>query len=151
MPKIKNRKPWKLSARERRGIILLIPLLAVLAWILYSAARPRFDGTAELIGDRMAENVADAASVSRGSGNGKGEAREAEFRPTEFDPNTVTYEQMKGMGLEGNIAASLVRWREYGKVFNIPEDFALVNGMTDSIYGIFKPYIRISEEYKINF
>ena len=145
----KEGKSWKFSARERRGILMLIPLLAVLGWILYSAAKPRFDGTAEIVGDAIAETTGAPGSHSDSALQGEQGTQTGTFRMAVFDPNTVTYEEMRGMGLDGNIAASLVRWREYGKVFNIPEDFALVNGMSDSVYAVFKPYIRISEEYKI--
>ena len=145
----KGGRQWKFSARERRGILMLIPLLVVLGWILYSAAKPRFDGTAEIVGDRIAETANGSGSNPENPRQEKTGTPEEILTPAAFDPNTVTYEEMRRMGLDGNIAASLVRWREYGKIFNIPEDFALVNGMTDSVYAVFKPYIRISEKYKI--
>lgn len=130
--------------RERRALLLLIPLMAVLAWILYSAGRSHFDGSAEVIGDGFVQREAGTAGQESGD-----TVPEPAFAPEEFDPNTVTYEELRAMGLASNAAASLIRSRERGKVFQIPEDFATGYGITDSIYAVFKPYIRIGEEYRI--
>lgn len=64
-----------------------------------------------------------------------------------FDPNEAGYEDLRRSGLPPEIAAGIVRWRRYGKVYRIEEDLALVTGMNDSIYAGIKPYIVISERY----
>lgn len=138
----KNRNRWKFTARERRGVLLLIPLLAALGWILWATGRSHFDGSAEVVGNALAES---------GGGN-RAQSGTAAAKPGhslfEFDPNTVTYEELREMGVEKNIAASLVRSRERGKVFQIPEDFATSYGISDSMYAVFKPFIRIGGEYR---
>ena len=43
----------------------------------------------------------------------------------------------------------LLKYRAAGKVFRIPEDVATCYGMTDSVYFILEPYIRIGREYAL--
>ncbi len=65
-----------------------------------------------------------------------------------FDPNTVTYEELRRLGFTPRLAASLLKYRTAGKVFRIPEDLAACYGMTDSIYAALAPWIVIGEEYR---
>ena len=64
-----------------------------------------------------------------------------------FDPNTVTYEELRQLGFAKDVAVGLVKFRANGKVFEIVEDFAYCFGVTDSMYRHFKPYIVIGEEF----
>ena len=67
----------------------------------------------------------------------------------EFDPNTVEYADLRRLGLSSRMAVSLLKYRAAGKVFRIPEDVATCCGMTDSVYFILEPYIRIGREYAL--
>ncbi len=107
------------DSAERRGVLILVPLLLVvllLAVILDVMEEP------ELI-----------------------EAEHKEVTLGEFNPNVDEYEQLRAAGVPSNIAAGIVRWRSYGKVYRIKEDLTQVSGMTDSIYFILKPYIVIAD------
>ena len=64
-----------------------------------------------------------------------------------FDPNTVTYEQLRSMGFERQTAVGIVKYRAAGKVFAIPEDFVLCYGVTDSMYARLRPYIKIGKQF----
>lgn len=64
-----------------------------------------------------------------------------------FDPNTVTYEQLRSMGFSRPTAVGIVKYRAMGKVFAIREDFALCYGVTDSMYSRLKPYIKIGAQF----
>ena len=66
-----------------------------------------------------------------------------------FDPNTADYRTMIEAGVPRNIAVSLLKWRETGKIFRIREDVALCYGMSDSLYILLEHYIIIGEEYRI--
>ena len=70
-----------------------------------------------------------------------------ELKP--FDPNTADYRTMIDAGVPRDVAVSLIKWREAGKVFRIKEDVALCYNMTDSLYFTLEPYITIGEEYRI--
>ena len=62
-----------------------------------------------------------------------------------FNPNEFEYEELRAAGLPTKVAAGIVRWRRYGKVYRIKEDVALVSGVTDSMYAALKPYIVIAD------
>ena len=52
---------------------------------------------------------------------------------------------MRASGVPSAVAAGIVRWRKYGKVYRIKEDLTQVTGMTDSLYAVLKPYIIITD------
>ena len=121
-----------------RGVALLVPLLLlVMALLLIGRSRDKqrhiTDHSDLRSAVAIAEDVADSS--------------EHIFRP--FDPNTADYRTMIESGVPRNIAVSLIKWRETGKVFRIREDVALCYGMTDSLYFLLEPYITIGEEYRI--
>lgn len=136
-----KRKRWEFTARELRAILLLIPLLALLVWLLAETARPEFEDTALILGDALA---------CPGNAPGPAEAAIPDAQLFAFDPNSVTYEELRRMGIDKKSAASIIKYRTAGKTFAVPEDFAACYGITDSIYSILKPYIVIAEEYRIH-
>lgn len=69
--------------------------------------------------------------------------------PRPFDPNTVTYEELRALGMSRREAVSLIKFRATGKVFRIKEDVALCYNISDSAYSAIAPYIVIGEEYRI--
>ena len=109
--------------QERRGLVVLLPLLFVVVML------------AVLIERREPSVLLGTAEVEP--------AKEIPLQP--FDPNADEYEQMRSSGVPSHIAASIVRWRSYGKVYRIREDLTQVSGMTDSIYALLKPYIIIAD------
>ena len=114
-----------------RGAVVLIPLI-IIAMALMLLARPN--------GRKIATpEIAEQAEVASDS--------TAHF--SAFDPNTADYRTMAEAGLPRNIAVSILKWREAGKVFRIKEDVALCYGMTDSLYFLIEPYITIGKEYRI--
>ena len=70
-----------------------------------------------------------------------------ELKP--FDPNTADYRTMLDAGVPRDVAVSLIKWREAGKVFRIKEDVALCYNLSDSLYFALEPYITIGEEFRI--
>lgn len=66
-----------------------------------------------------------------------------------FDPNTADYHTLIDAGVPRNVAVSLIKWREAGKVFRIKEDVALCYNVSDSLYFALEPYIVIGEEFRI--
>ena len=64
-----------------------------------------------------------------------------------FDPNTVTYDELRMLGFDKRTAVGIVKYRTAGKVFGIAEELALCYGVTDSMFARVRPYIRISREF----
>lgn len=116
------------TQKEIRAVAIFLPL-ALLAFGCLLLARPKRDPEAA----RRAEERA--------------EVRRDTLRPVPFDPNTVTYDQLRRMGLTQTEAASLIRYRSYDKVFRIPEDVAACYGIGDSLYRVLAPCIRIARRY----
>ncbi len=81
----------------------------------------------------------------------------AEHKPTgvdsivlfPFDPNIAKLPELMSLGLTKQEAVSIIRYREYGKVFRIKEDLFTCYGISDSLYYALEPYIEIGEEYRI--
>lgn len=123
----------KFGKRERRAVLFLLPIAATASLIVWGAARR------EAISDGELEAVVQ-------------ERAEAEAKNPatlfEFDPNTVTYEELRAMGFEKGTAAGIVKYRTKGKRFEIAEDFATCYGVTDSMYAELKPYISIGKQYR---
>ena len=130
-------RKWRFSSRECRGLLVLVPVVVILAWLVTEAVHPRFGDSTRLLGDAMVEenNCTSDTSVV------------CELSP--FDPNTVTYEELRTLGFDRRTSAGIVKYRAAGKVFAIPEDFATCYGVTDSAYARLKPYIIIGEEYRL--
>ena len=118
--------------RERRALVVFLLLAGVFVAGLLLAERRKSAVSADRVEAEMEATVA-ADSV----------------RLFEFDPNTVEYADLRRLGLSSRMAVSLLKYRAAGKVFRIPEDVATCYGMTDSVYFILEPYIRIGREYAL--
>ena len=113
------------SNTERRGVIFLAPLLAVV--ILLAAVY-------EMRDRRVIDDVKQLAAI---------EHQSQELKP--FNPNVDSYEQLREAGVPAEVAVGIVRWRRYGKVYRMVEDLALVSGVNDSLYAELKPFVVIDE------
>ena len=110
-------------------MVLLLPVVVISLWILVGAVtkRGKSDSTEAPI------EVSEGATLS--------------LRP--FDPNTVTYEELRAMGVDKYASRGIVKYREGGRTFAIAEDVAIIYGISDSLYALLKPHITIGEEYRI--
>lgn len=121
------------SKQEIRSLALLLPLLVVGVWIAVCA----LTGGGS---DEAADTQEPKAAAGEGSDT---------LRLRSFDPNTVTYEELRKMGIDKRVARGIVKYRESGRTYAIPEDVAVVYGLSDSLYALLKPHIAIGEEYKL--
>ncbi len=117
---------WRFSARERRAVLLLLPLLGTLSFIIYRASQPRFEHSFTRYADHIMQTPDSVA-----------EPRDSLFR---FDPNTVQFHDLCRLG---------IRFRKAGKVFAIPEDFAACYAVSEQKYLQLLPYIQISPQYAL--
>lgn len=118
------------NKRERRGILIFLPLLVLIA-----------------VGVRFIRVRSAVQAVER---------IEAEEHPLPadslrgfaFDPNTVDYDDLLRLGFSKSQAVQLLRYRAAGKVFRLPEELATLYGMSDSLFRRLRPWVTISEEYR---
>lgn len=64
-------------------------------------------------------------------------------RSFEFNPNTVSLEELQDLGFSPKQAASIVAYREKGGRFHRASDFAKSYVVSDSIFRRLQPFIRI--------
>ncbi len=122
----------KLSDRQVRGLLATLPLIGLFVLGAMLARGSFFKSRNEKIiaaADSVWAEVPMAAE------------------PFKFDPNTVTYTELRRLGVDKNVAANLLHYRAAGKVFRIKEDLAPLYGMTDSLYLRLEPWIAIAPEY----
>ena len=117
-----------------RGIALLLPLVVVLTWVLAEALSKESRKSPEEAPIEAVFAQADSSSTA------------LRLRP--FDPNTVTYEELRTMNVDKYVARNIVKYRTSGRTYAIPEDVAVVYGVSDSLYGLLKPHIRIAKEFR---
>lgn len=70
--------------------------------------------------------------------------------PFDFDPNTVSKADLKKMKLAPFLAERIDNYRNKGGRFYKNEDIQKIYGMTDSIYAILQPYIKIKPTQKLD-
>lgn len=117
---------------ERRGLVIFLLLAGVfVAGLLLAERRERTAVARETEAEMEEAAAADSVCLFA------------------FDPNRVGYADLRKLGLSSRLAVSLLKYRAAGKVFRIPEDVAACYGMTDSIYFVLEPYIRIGKEYAL--
>ncbi len=63
-----------------------------------------------------------------------------------FDPNTADSSTLVHVGLKPWQARNMLKYRAKGGKYRKAEDMRRLYGMTDSLYRVLEPYIRIAEE-----
>ena len=128
------------SDREIRGTIafLLLFLLFITGLaLLHAKIDPAQDPQAAIEAEARARSFIEAN-------------KEADtLRLAPFDPNTVTYEELRAFGLSKKAAVGLLKYRNRGKIFGIPEDVACCYDIDDSLFRLLAPYIRIDSQYAV--
>ena len=115
-----------LSKQNIRGILYVAVIVVIVALIAHFATprKARY----------IAEERSEESAIKRDS-------------LFQFDPNTVTYEELLLLGFDKRTAVGIVKYRTAGKVFGIAEELALCYGVTDSIFARVRPYINIGSDY----
>lgn len=118
------------SEREIRGTAIFLVLAgAVIAG--FFIGRPRIRPEAAREAEALLEARADSVHLAP------------------FDPNTADFDELRRLGLSRYEAVSLLKYRAARKIFRIPEDLTLCYGISDSLYRVLAPYIRIGRKYAI--
>jgi len=64
----------------------------------------------------------------------------------EFDPNSVTADELQKMNVPQFPASNLVKFREAGGFFNQPADLLRIYGIDTALFKILKPYLVFAEQ-----
>ena len=67
-----------------------------------------------------------------------------------FDPNTITAEEIQRLGFSEKQAESFIKWRDKGKKFYVAKDFASTFFVDAKRYQELEPYIKIDLENLFN-
>ena len=116
------------SKQNIRGIIYVLVVIIIIALCLYFAK--------SRTGITLSEEREESANTV--------EKLDTLFR---FDPNTVTYDELRLLGFDKRTAVGIVKYRTAGKVFGIAEEFALCYGVSDSMFARVRPYIYIGNRW----
>ncbi|MFI3323868.1 MAG: helix-hairpin-helix domain-containing protein [Rikenellaceae bacterium] len=120
------------TAKEARGVVLLLIIIMIVIGMKFFYDHIERKASQRIVDQLIVEvEAADTLHLFA------------------FDPNTVTLAELVRLGLTKSEAVSVVRYREYGKVFRIKEDLFTCYGISDSIYYALEPYIEIGEEYRL--
>ena len=71
---------------------------------------------------------------------------QSKLNPFEFDPNELSSEEWKKLGLNDGQIRSIMKFRSKGGVFRDKEDFARMYVIGKEEYNILKPYILLPEK-----
>ena len=63
-----------------------------------------------------------------------------------FDPNDLAEEEWKKTGLNDRLINNILKYRQKGGEFREAEDLRKIYGMTDSLFFILQPYIKINRK-----
>ena len=115
------------SRQNIRGIIYVMVIIVIITLVIYFATPRR-------------------GLTLRESGSAEQPTTQCDTLFT-FDPNTVTYDELRMLGFDKRTAVGIIKYRTAGKVFGIAEEFALCYGVSDSMFMRLRPYINIGKEF----
>lgn len=145
---------------DKRGLVVLLVLIVVLS-VVFFVVRSCYDPADEINDDGLSEymafrqSLAERDSIERKSYERyRNNVRKkpyryvlSEVKPSFFDPNADDSAALADAGLPPYVARNIVRYRMKGGKFRKPEDLSRIYGMTDEIYAVMSPYIKISADY----
>jgi competence ComEA-like helix-hairpin-helix protein len=162
------------SAREARALLWLLPVLAVVSWLAWEVSRVQDRRVEEppgqvspdipsQEGNRLTQNQLPQTidGESRRDFPTQEERQpqadgavfpDKESLPTrlfDFDPNTIEYHDLVRLGFTRGEALGIIKYRERGKIFEIPEDFAACYQVSEAMYRRLEPHIRIGERFRL--
>lgn len=152
------KKDLHFSKREARALLWLLPVLAVISWLVWGITRTNGRAEPPQESDAYYPSLkidgTDGISPSLQAAGGDEAIHERPFTEIipqlfEFDPNTIEYHDLVRLGFTRGEALGIIKYRERGKVFEIPEDFAACYQVSEEIYRRLEPYIAIGERFRL--
>lgn len=150
------------SKKERTGIILLVPVILIIAFLPFFQTQPEESrisptdsiwlATAAQLQEKSTNESSDAPGDPSGAvtgsfpidnteGSYNSPAKAVVFN---FDPNTLDAGGFKKLGLRDKTIQTLINYRNKGGKFRKPEDLAKVYGLRTDEFQRLRPYIVIA-------
>ena len=130
--------------------MFFLPLAAIIGTLLVFSNRPHFEKSFLAITETGSGPEGATFHISGGGSAPVGDTPTLQTVLFEFDPNTVTIQQLCSLGFDARVAAGIIKYRQRGKRFEIPEDFAACYGVTIEDYTRLEPYIIIDDRFRIS-
>lgn len=142
------------SKKERGGIIalLIVMILSIIIFIFvdrfpisnkydYSEFKNEIDEFEKQRGQKLTSNGKQEKQFSHDS------HPKSTSQLFLFDPNTLSKDSLKLLGLNSKLSERIVKYRQAGGKFNKPEDLKKIYGFPEGKYEALKSYIQIEKSY----
>ena len=100
-------------------------------------------GAATTNGNKKSDNKKHENKDFHDSKNADLPTKTAQIEYFEFDPNTITAEEMQRLGFSEKQTQSFINWRTKGKKFYVPKDFKSAYCVDEKRYKELEPFIKI--------
>ena len=132
------------SRTEANGVIffvILILFIFFLRWLLPKNSTPEFDPNTQTGLKNWGQKIKNSDTLKYSSTSIK------DFKLVEFDPNSISLEDLKKLGFNDAIANRIEKYRQKGGYFRNGEDLKKIYGygIDTSLIESILPYIEISE------
>ncbi|HYK45506.1 MAG TPA: helix-hairpin-helix domain-containing protein [Parafilimonas sp.] len=141
---------WKdyftFSKKERNAVFILLTILAVTIVVPYFIPEKKLRITIDQdLQQQLDQYLAKRSNVAiRDSVVDSVATRERSFSLFEFDPNTLSKEGFKKLGLNDKVIQTIFNYRSKGGYFKVPDDIRKVYGLSATDAERLLPYIRIA-------
>ena len=147
---------WQLSIREKRGLIfllsaLMISILMPLLWRIClnhpTAEKSLIQTGAKTTSTNTYKYTAHGHQKSTSYRNKTEETPITTMKSVEmqsFDPNLLSHEDARQMGIPEHVFRMLERYRKHGGRFKKAQDLQKIYAMTPELYARLKPWITIA-------
>lgn len=162
MIKKRFKEYFNFTKKERNGIIVLLFILLILVIVnvylnnksfgevvlfdeVFQKEVELFEKSLERKKSKIV-NQETAGKKSKKSDNEENVKLRSLF---DFDPNTVSKNELKNLGLDNKQINTLISYRNKGGIFNTPDDLLKIYGINKDLYNQLQPYIKISNQKNI--
>jgi DNA uptake protein ComE-like DNA-binding protein len=146
---------WKdlfdFTAREKRGILVLVSFIIILVGIRIAEPWERESDSYDFSGfEAEIERFEAGLTINENSGHSKNSNQTTESKFDfdkelhDFNPNDISRNEMLKIGFSLTLAENLINFRNAGGIFYKPEDLRKLYHMTDEIYSHLDPFISIN-------
>lgn len=152
MIKKRFKEYFNFTKKERNGIIVLLFILVILLAVnLY--VKNKTSGNIQLMSDdfqneieQFEKSLEQKEKVLAKKDKNILKDVDVNLNLFEFDPNTITRDELKALGLNKRQISTILNYRKKGGRFYKKEDLLKIYGIDDDLYTQLEPYIQLNQE-----